>query len=81
MLNLTPFFRILARRRLAKLRALDPVATQEAQLLKLVHAAKDTRFGKDHDFASVRSVADYQERVPLRRYEDFWDAYWNDPFP
>lgn len=81
MLNLTPFFRILARRRLAKLRALDPIATQEAQLLSLVEAAKDTRFGKDHDFAGIKTVADFQERVPLRRYEDFWDAYWQDPFP
>ena len=34
-----------------------------------------------HDFARVRSVADYQRRVPLREYEAFWADYWRGPYP
>lgn len=59
----------------------DPARTQERQLLGLVRRAAATRFGKDHDFARIRSVADYQARVPLRTYNQHWDAYWKDPFP
>jgi hypothetical protein len=53
------------------------VATQEATLLAHVRAARDTEFGMAHGFASIRSVADYQTRVPLRDYLAFkpsWDA-------
>src|SRR5262249_23595843 len=33
------------------------------------------------EFADLRSVADYQAAVPMRRYEDFWQAYWQPSFP
>lgn len=59
----------------------DPVAVQEQQLLALVDRAQETTFGVDHDFASIRSVSDYQERVPIRTYEAFWKDYWSIPFP
>jgi GH3 auxin-responsive promoter len=81
MLDATPLLRLYARRRLARLSALDPVAAQETELKKLLHRAKDTRFGRDHGFGSIRTVAEFQERVSLRRYEDFWTAYWKDAFP
>lgn len=35
----------------------------------------------EHYFASIRSVADYQERVPIRSYENFRTDYWSAPFP
>ncbi|MFO1153805.1 MAG: GH3 auxin-responsive promoter family protein [Rhodospirillales bacterium] len=63
------------------LAAEDPTVSQQRQLLKLVKAAKDTRFGRDHRFADISSVADYQARVPLRTYGQHWDDYWKDPFP
>ncbi len=50
-------------------------------MLSLVARARGTQFGRDHDFSKARSVAEFQARVPLRRYEDFWDAYWKEPFP
>jgi len=81
MLDLTPALRLFARRRRARLDALDPAATQEAELLKLVARAAGTEFGRDHGFSGIRSVKDFQARVPLRRYEDFWEAYWEKPFP
>ncbi len=44
---------------------------QEATLHRLVAHARGTEFGQGHDFAGIRSVADYQARVPLRGYLDF----------
>ncbi len=81
MLDTTPLFRPLARRRLAQLLSLDPVATQEAQLLRLVSRAKNTKFGQDHKFSSIGTVRDFQERVPLRAYDEFWSDYWQHGFP
>lgn len=58
-----------------------PAIVQQSELLRLVRRARSTRFGRDHDFAAIRSVADFQQRVPLRRYEDFWAEYWKAEFP
>ncbi len=81
MFDLTPIFRLMARRRLHKLARLDPAETQERTLLALTRKAAATRFGRDHGFASIGSVGDFQARVKLRRYEDFWAEYWRQPFP
>ncbi len=81
MIGTTPFFRLLAHRRLAHLNALDPVTAQSEQLMQLVRRAQDTRFGQDHGFAQIKTVADFQERVPLRAYDDFWTDYWNEGYP
>jgi hypothetical protein len=77
----TPLLRRYARYRLARLARQDSVAEQQSQLVRLVRRARNTRFGRDHDFASVRSVRDFQGRVRLRRYEDMWQAYWQGNFP
>ena len=74
-------FRRGARRRLAQLAQADPVRVQEQTLLGLVHKARATRFGRDHGFASVRSVADFQKAVPLRTYDDVWKLYFRDQYP
>lgn len=81
MVDWTPLFRLYARWRLGTLARLDPAAAQERELLKLVSRARQTRFGRDHDFASIRSVADYQARTPLRNYERMWHDYWRPAFP
>jgi hypothetical protein len=70
-----------ARRRTLYLDQLDVPAKQERTLLKLVRYAAQTKFGKQHDFAHVRSVADYQTRVPIRAYEAYWKEYWEPGFP
>ena len=77
----TFLLRHYARRRLAGLAALDPVAEQQRQLLHLVRHARTTRFGRDHGFTNIRSVDDFQAHVPLRRYEDMWQTYWQPSFP
>ncbi|HWU38548.1 MAG TPA: GH3 auxin-responsive promoter family protein, partial [Candidatus Acidoferrum sp.] len=46
-------------------------ALQERALLKMVRAARETEFGREHGFRSIRSVAAYQERVPLGDYLSF----------
>lgn len=70
-----------ARKRTLFLDAADPAALQERTLLKLVYKARNTRFGKEHDFAAIHSIADYQERVPVRDYEAFWTNYWQTSYP
>ncbi len=71
----TPILRVVAARRHARLVAMDPAATQQALLLGLVRRAATTRFGRDHGFDAIRTVADFQRAVPLRRYEALHDAY------
>lgn len=81
MLDLTPFIRPWARRKLAAHERLNPADVQRSTLLGLLRAAEGTLFGRDHRFAQIRSVEDFQARVPLRRYADFWNGYWSEPFP
>lgn len=81
MLNATPLLRIYAQRRLRHLAQSKPAETQTRELLALTAKARDTKFGRDHDFANIKSVADFQARVPLRRFEDFWAEYWEPVFP
>lgn len=74
-------FRAYSRKRMAAIRSQDPAETQRRQLSKLVRKAAGTRFGRDHGFGSIRSVEDFQARVPLRTYEQFWDDYLKDAYP
>ena len=48
----------------------NPVETQQKVFADLIRQAKDTQFGKDHDFASIKTVADFAQRVPIRDYEE-----------
>jgi hypothetical protein len=81
MLDATPILRLAARARVARMQSLDPAATQEALLLRLLRRARATRFGRRHGFDAIRDVAGFQARVPLRRYEDFWRDWWQPDFP
>ncbi|MFO0680003.1 MAG: GH3 auxin-responsive promoter family protein [Polyangiaceae bacterium] len=44
---------------------------QKAALLSIVRHAKDTEFGRAHDFANIRSHADYVARVKVGDYDTF----------
>lgn len=48
----------------------DPKAAQEKVLRRILNKNKNTRFGKEHKFSSVRSYKDYQKAVPVQNYED-----------
>lgn len=85
MFNATPLLRLYANWRLGQLQRgatrAGAMKVQERELLSLVRTAADTEFGRAHSFSSIRSVAEYQQRVPLRFYEDFWTQYWKPTFP
>ncbi len=59
----------------------DPAEAQQRELLKLVRSAEHTQFGQDHGFATIASVDDYQQSVPIRTFDEFWNDYWSAPFP
>ena len=80
-IDVTPLLRVYARRRLKQLMRLDPIEAQRRQLARLVSKAANTKFGREHGFASIRTVEDFQSRVPLRTYEQMWGDYWSAPFP
>ncbi len=81
MLDATPLFRLYARHRLRTLARQDAVDIQRRELLRLLETAKGTAFGRDHGFTDLRTVEAFQNRVPLRRYEEFWESYWRASFP
>jgi hypothetical protein len=47
----------------------NPVATQNSVLQHLIHQAKETQFGRDHHFETIKSSADFANQVPVRDYE------------
>jgi hypothetical protein len=47
-----------------------PVETQQKVFQQLIQLAKDTQFGKDHDFAGIKSFEDFAKMVPVRDYEE-----------
>lgn len=49
--------------------AKNAVADQEAILKTLIKAAKNTQFGKDHNFKDIKSFEDFKKSVPIRDYE------------
>ncbi|MEM9679353.1 MAG: GH3 auxin-responsive promoter family protein, partial [Bacteroidota bacterium] len=49
--------------------ASKPVETQQKVFEDLIARASGTAFGKDHDFISINTHADFVERVPIRDYE------------
>jgi hypothetical protein len=54
-----------------RLRCLDPVAAQRDVLLRrIVHPNVDCEYGRDHGFASIRTVEDFRSSVEVCRYED-----------
>ena len=50
--------------------ATNPVASQKAVFKDLIQQAKDTNFGIDHHFDTIKTVEDFAKQVPIRDYED-----------
>ncbi|SEB95259.1 GH3 auxin-responsive promoter [Tenacibaculum sp. MAR_2009_124] len=46
-----------------------PIDVQNEVLLKLLSAAKNTEYGKLHNFSSLKSYTDFANKVPIRKYE------------
>ena len=47
----------------------NPHQAQKNTLNKLITRAQNTKFGRDHGFASIKSYKEFQEKVPIRDYE------------
>jgi hypothetical protein len=45
---------------------------QQQQFKKLVYAARKTEFGKKYGFSDISQIEDFQERLPVSTYEDFF---------
>ncbi|MEX0997202.1 MAG: GH3 auxin-responsive promoter family protein [Flavobacteriaceae bacterium] len=50
--------------------AQNPVVIQQKVFEELISKASKTVFGKDHQFETIHSYADFQKRVPIRDYEE-----------
>jgi hypothetical protein len=48
-----------------------PHEVQSELFHRMLNSARETEFGRDHDFAAIRSFKDFQKAVPIRRYEDY----------
>jgi sterol desaturase/sphingolipid hydroxylase (fatty acid hydroxylase superfamily) len=46
-----------------------PAATQLRVLRRILAAQRNTRFGREHGFASIRSVEEFRRRVSVQTYE------------
>ena len=51
----------------------NPVKTQKKVFKHLIREAKDTAFGRDHYFSSIKSYEDFKAKVPIRDYEGLKD--------
>jgi len=46
-----------------------PVETQEKLLRNLIHDSRETEWGKNYEYASIKNPRQFSERVPLQDYE------------
>ncbi|MDQ3191301.1 MAG: GH3 auxin-responsive promoter family protein [Bacteroidota bacterium] len=47
----------------------EPLKAQENVLHSLLEGAKNTAFGKDHNFKNIKTYNDFKKNVPIRDYE------------
>ena len=47
----------------------NPLQTQERVFQEILSKASQTKFGKDHNFSSIKSYKDFTTNVPIRDYE------------
>jgi hypothetical protein len=50
--------------------AQHPVKTQQKVFRSLIAKAKETQFGRDHNFNAIKDHSDFTAHVPVRDYED-----------
>ncbi|MFX1474366.1 MAG: GH3 auxin-responsive promoter family protein [Promethearchaeota archaeon] len=50
----------------------NPVTAQEACLRKVLKRCKNTAYGKEHGFTDIKSVEEFQHRVPVTSYKQMY---------
>jgi len=63
-----PFAKYIAKR--VKKWSSRPIETQQKVFENLISEAKNTAFGKDHDFETISTYDDFKSKVPIRDYEE-----------
>ncbi|MEO7214393.1 GH3 auxin-responsive promoter family protein [Mucilaginibacter sp.] len=66
---LSKAFAFFVNRQLNQIRQ-NAVALQQKTFSNLIHDAKGTAFGIDHNFGSINSYEDFKKQVPVRDYEE-----------
>lgn len=49
----------------------DPMRYNTELLMRMLDDNKDTEYGRKYGFADIKSVAEFQERVPLTTFDDY----------
>ncbi|MDP2928885.1 MAG: GH3 auxin-responsive promoter family protein [Candidatus Omnitrophota bacterium] len=49
--------------------ARDPIKTQKKLLFSIIKKNKRTLYGKEHGFSSIKTIEDFQNKVPVNNYE------------
>lgn len=49
----------------------NPMKYNSDLLMKLLNDNKNTEYGKKYDFANIKSIEDYQKKVPITTYDDY----------
>lgn len=47
----------------------NPISTTKNDFTKLIEKGRNTAFGKDHNFSSIKNYEDFKREVPIRDYE------------
>jgi hypothetical protein len=48
---------------------IDPFKTQKKLLFNIIRKNRNTLYGKEHGFSSIKTVEDFQDKVPVNNYE------------
>ncbi len=70
-----------ARWRYERERSVEWQRSQLKTLQRCIAASQSTTFAKDHGLTPKLAVTAYQEQVPLRTYEELYDAYTREAAP
>ncbi len=70
LLSLLAYLSSLPSARSLEKACLDPAASQLPTLLRIIRENRDTEFGREHSFHSIRTIWDYQFNVPISKYKD-----------
>ena len=52
-----------------------PNEVQEELLFSLIEMAKDTEIGKQYDYSSIKTYAEFANRIPVKNYEGYQDLF------
>lgn len=72
MAMITPIINLISKKRLNRIDLFrrNPTGVQEEVFRSLIRRAERTQWGVAHSYNEIRTVSQYQERVPVHTYED-----------